>query len=297
MSWDNPFALGGHWYKGNLHTHTTQSDGLKTPQEASGWYREHGYDFVALTDHWQLSEGDDSCAQEGFVVVGGTELNGPRYHMVALGISSLPDQDLAASPGQIAEAVTRQGGLALMAHPYWTGQTSADIAPVDGLIGIEVYNSVCDMMDGLGCASVHWDELLANGARLNGFAVDDVHWKHDAEGRGFVMVRAPELGESALLEALSRGHFYASTGPLINDLRIVSNSAGSPMLQVRCSPCQSVTFYASASRGRRFHAPEGGSLDSAIYPLVAEQIYLRVECQDAMGGIAWSNPVYLPDIL
>ena len=69
------------------------------------------------------------------------------------------------------------------------------------------------------------------------------------------------------------------------------------MLQVRCSPCQTITFYASASRGRRFQAPKGGYLDSATYPLVAEQVYLRVECQDANGGIAWSNPVYLQDVL
>ena len=44
-------TLPGHWYKGNLHTHTTQSDGRLSPQEAVRWYEQNGYDFVALTDH------------------------------------------------------------------------------------------------------------------------------------------------------------------------------------------------------------------------------------------------------
>ncbi len=37
--------------KGNLHTHTTFSDGLLPVEEAVGRYRELGYDFVAVTDH------------------------------------------------------------------------------------------------------------------------------------------------------------------------------------------------------------------------------------------------------
>ena len=38
MSWTSPFSLPGHWYKGNLHTHTTQSDGDATPEQAVAWY-------------------------------------------------------------------------------------------------------------------------------------------------------------------------------------------------------------------------------------------------------------------
>jgi hypothetical protein len=293
MPWENPFAQSGHWFKGNLHTHTTQSDGLSTPEQAAAWYRQRGYDFVAITDHWYLSRADETCVDQGFLVMGGAELHGPSYHMLALGISMLPDQKLADAPQQLAERIVEQGGLAFMAHPYWTGQTSRDVGDVPGLCGIEVFNSVCHKMDGLGYARVHWDELLAAGAKLNALAVDDVHWKHGAAGRGFVMVRAPKLSEAALLGAIAKGHFYASTGPAISDLRVGSSPSGEPVLQVRCSPCRSITFYASASRGHRFEAPQGGALDGAIYPMTAEQVYLRVECEDALGGIAWSNPVYM----
>ncbi|HZI25739.1 MAG TPA: histidinol-phosphatase [Chryseolinea sp.] len=39
------------WYKGNLHTHTYWSDGDEYPEMVLDWYKSHGYDFIALSDH------------------------------------------------------------------------------------------------------------------------------------------------------------------------------------------------------------------------------------------------------
>jgi hypothetical protein len=39
------------WFKGNLHAHTANSDGDATPDEVVAWYRDAGYDLLALTDH------------------------------------------------------------------------------------------------------------------------------------------------------------------------------------------------------------------------------------------------------
>ena len=47
-----PFAMPGRFWRGNLHTHSTRSDGHLDPAETVGWYRDNGYDFVALTDHF-----------------------------------------------------------------------------------------------------------------------------------------------------------------------------------------------------------------------------------------------------
>ena len=297
MSWNSPFSLAGEWFKGNLHTHTTRSDGLFSPEEAIAWYRGQGYDFVALTDHWVLSRGQAFGHPNRFITIAGTELDGPGYHMLALGISDLPDRELADSVQALTDAVVGLGGLPFFAHPYWTGQSSADIAPIRGIAGIEVFNSVCEKEVGLGDASVQWDELLARGRRLNALAVDDVHWRHGAQGRAFVMVRASSLDESSILEAIRKGHFYSSTGPKIADLRVVHQEDGQPSLRVHCSPCSTITFHASGPRGRRFEAVPGRLLDAAIFPLRAEQVYLRVECRDAQGGVAWSNPIYVGDVL
>lgn len=46
------------WYKGNLHTHSYWSDGDEFPEVIMDWYKSHDYQFVALTDHNTLAEGD-----------------------------------------------------------------------------------------------------------------------------------------------------------------------------------------------------------------------------------------------
>lgn len=46
------------WYKGNLHTHSYWSDGDDYPEMIMKWYKDHGYDFVALSDHNTLAEGE-----------------------------------------------------------------------------------------------------------------------------------------------------------------------------------------------------------------------------------------------
>ncbi len=46
-----PFSQPGRWFRGNLHTHTNRSDGRLAPAEVIEWHVDHGYDFVAITDH------------------------------------------------------------------------------------------------------------------------------------------------------------------------------------------------------------------------------------------------------
>ena len=55
MRFANPFAAEGNWYRGNLHLHTSNSDGRLSPEAAVRLYQEHGYDFVAITDHNKLT--------------------------------------------------------------------------------------------------------------------------------------------------------------------------------------------------------------------------------------------------
>ena len=45
-----------NWYKGNLHTHTINSDGDSTPDAVTRWYKEHRYNFLVLTDHNFLTQ-------------------------------------------------------------------------------------------------------------------------------------------------------------------------------------------------------------------------------------------------
>ena len=295
MPWTSPFHRPGVWFKGNLHTHTTQSDGMRTPEEVLAWYRSRGYDFVALSDHWFLTGG---CAcDEGFVTLSAAEVQGSSYHLLTLGLRELPPREWAEEPQRIISELKGQGALCYIAHPYWTGRPSSDLVTLEGLDGIEVYNAVCEASKGTGHGRVHWDDCLSAGRRLTGLAVDDSHWHHDWEGVGYVMVRAECLSEDALLAALRAGAFYSSTGPVIEDLALTVHADGVQHLTVRCSACAEIIYYTAGPRGQRVVAEPGGSISHATFPLTPEQRFVRVECRDATGGIAWTNPVYVADVL
>ncbi len=51
-------AFSQSWYKGNLHTHSYWSDGDEFPEMIMDWYKSRGYQFVALSDHNTLNQGE-----------------------------------------------------------------------------------------------------------------------------------------------------------------------------------------------------------------------------------------------
>src|SRR5688500_12872243 len=95
------------WYKGNTHTHTLNSDGDSTPDDVVRWYREHGYQFLVLTDHNHLTATDALNALHGadekFLIVKGEEVT-DRFGDKPLHINGL----------DVAHKVEPQGGTSVV---------------------------------------------------------------------------------------------------------------------------------------------------------------------------------------
>jgi predicted metal-dependent phosphoesterase TrpH len=84
-----------NWYKGNLHTHTINSDGDSSPDAVARWYKEHRYNFLVLTDHNFLTTTDGLnsifAAKEKFLLIPGEEVHQrPVRHRHALGLPGRP---------------------------------------------------------------------------------------------------------------------------------------------------------------------------------------------------------------
>jgi len=284
-----PYQHPGRWYKGGVHCHSTRSDGGLSPGEVAEFYRSRGYDFLALTDHSRLTETDEFSTQR-FLCLPAEELSNP--HMVALGIHR-PIRDQLSFQRQI-NAVRRQGGLPILAHPAWMGLRVQDIARRRGLLGIEIYNYICETLNGKGHALNIWDELLERGHRLWGFAVDDAHLSqhHPGGDAGWIMVRAPKLTQEAIVRSIADGCFYSSTGPTIKGIEVAHDGPAID-LSIRCSPCQTITFIGAAYHGRRYAHPKGGLLTKVTHRLHPDMKYCRVECRAPDGTVAWTNPVFL----
>ena len=85
------YSTNGNWYKGNLHLHTRRSDGHLSVKEAVTRYHAAGYDFVAVTDHWQPFQQNGHkfpmLVLEG-VELDGYDAQGSCYHVLAIGLNN-----------------------------------------------------------------------------------------------------------------------------------------------------------------------------------------------------------------
>ncbi len=95
----NPFTKPGKWFKGNIHTHSTFSDGTKSVEELIRLYIKRGYDFLSITDHGIVVNTNHLTTKDFLMIQGeeicvGTSSSNTPYHLVALGIEkTLPFED------------------------------------------------------------------------------------------------------------------------------------------------------------------------------------------------------------
>ena len=168
------------------------------------------------------------------------------------------------------------GGFAYIAHPSEGNAFATRFAaavPVQEFDGIEIINGLQLTGGVLADATPLWDSLLTRGHELWGLANDDAHqFPGAAEQFPFtafdmVLCQAPTV--EAVLAALHRGAFYASTGLLFEELRLDVHS-----LHVRVPGAQQVRFVGA---GGRTLAVQSG--ESAVYRIQGDEGYVRIEAR------------------
>ncbi len=299
-TFSNPFEADGRWFKGNLHTHTSNSDGEMSPQKIVKAYEEAGYDFLSITDHGKLTDVEELTSQRLLLIPGeevcvGSSENGKFFHIVGVGIrGAIPvnDFDRSEAPQRAINLIREVGGEAIIAHPYWSGLIQSDLVGLQGHLGLEVYNTTCELDIGKGLSSVHWDDLLTKGLRLLGFAVDDAHSKErpylpQDSCRAWINVKAESFTEDSIMDSIRRGLFYSSNGPEIRNIEIEDDN-----IKVSSSPARSITFISNEWLGQK-NTAETGTIEEACYTLIGGETYVRIEVTDREGRTAWSNPFYI----
>ncbi len=296
-----PFDKPGRFYKGNLHAHSDISDGTLPPEELASLYREAGYDFLAITDHFLGEYGfpvtdTRPYRGEGFVTLLGAELHAPEtllgedWHILAVG---LPPDFSPTRPDErgpeLARRAAEAGAFVGIAHPAWYGLTPADAESLAGAAhAVEVYNHSTlednDRSDGWYLA----DALLAEGRRVDAYAADDAHLREgapDAFG-GWVEVRSEALEAGEILAALKRGHYYSSQGPEIEAVEV-----GQESVVVRCSPARGVFLGGRGTARARALGEDVRECELSLASFAGS--YFRVTVMDAAGRRAWTNPIWL----
>lgn len=285
------------WLKGNLHTHTIQSDGDTAAEEVAAWYRDHGYDFLVITDHDKITR---IPAPEGLVLIPGEEVTDrlPKkpLHVNALGVERVITPQGGKTPVDVLQrnidAVRGAGGVALVNHPNFGWAFGAEellqlrnFALLEIASGHPYVNS-----QGPPSAEAMWDRLLTDGRRVYGVAVDDSHhWKTTLEtdralpGKGWVVVRTEKRDAKSILGALQRGDFYASTG-----VELAEVARGRVKVKEKNGAHYRVQFIGSG--GRLLQESEGAS---AQYAIRGNEGYVRARVIDSNGKMAWTQPVFV----
>lgn len=297
------------WFKGNTHAHTTESDGDSSPEYVAQWYKAHGYDFLVISDHNVLVDPGTlgHLVDESFLLIPGEEvtssygdaavhLNGLNLHEL---VSPRKEGTLVATLQANVDVIREHDGIPHINHPnYAWSFGSHELAQVEGYRLLEIFN---------GHPSVHnqggggypgmeevWDVLLTRGKRVYGIAVDDAHhfqgeFSRDRinPGRGWVVVKAPALEASAIMEALEEGRFYASTGVELEDV-IVEEARLEIRIRTRGSFRYTTTFIGESGRVlKTVHGPV------ADFELVGPERYVRALVKDSGGAVAWVQPVFV----
>ncbi len=300
------------WYKGNTHTHTLNSDGDSTPDDVVRWYREHGYQFLVLTDHNFHTRIDGlnalHAADERFLVVRGEEVTsssgGKPMHVNGLDTSRRVGPQSGPEGSSVVDVLQRSidgirdaSGVPHINHPNFRWAiTPEELRQVRNYKLLEIFNGHPEVnnVGGGGVPGLEdvWDRVLSSGTLVYGIAVDDAQvFKQPGNpavagpGRGWVMVRAAQLDPKALLESLERGDFYASTGVVLDD---VVTTATSMTVTVKQQTTAKYRIQFIGKAGRLLNeVPDM----SASYTFTGDEGYVRARVLDSNGHTAWVQPV------
>jgi hypothetical protein len=301
-------AEGGRFFRGNLYCHSNRSDGLLEPKGVVEAYREAGYDFICLSDHfeeeygWQITD-TRPLRDEGFTTLVGAELSSApwtehnTYWITAAGLPT----DFGAPPvNDHAEAICRAaecGAFVIMLHP---GLNNLPLGAADWLPGleavhaVEIYNhnnamaAIPDRANG----AYMLDGLLEKGHKILVNAGDDAHFGHPRDRfGGWVEVYCEHLDPEALLGSMKAGRYYSTQGPSFRELLVKGDR-----LYVETSDAYAITLTGGGDRwqsGSERTSQGDEPIAEAEFDLAPFRgSYCRVTVVDPAGSRAWSNPIW-----
>lgn len=317
------FSKEGKWYKGNIHCHTTLSDGRLTPSEAVQLYKDNGYDFLSLSEHDYYVDLRNVYDSEDFILLPSVEASAVLYdnhgdrvktHHIhgILGNKDMQQQaghnliqhdtrlevpiykgtwDGLEAAQKVIDDLISKGCFVTYNHPTWSRVYMDEVVGLENVWAMEVYNYATVIECGEGYNSVFWDEMLRRNHFVYGFAADDNHnleERFDSLG-GYIMVRSEELSHEAIINHMLNGDYYFSSGPSIYQWGIDGNK-----VYVHCSHVEYIHFIAGGPiNSSETIMRKDNILEYGEHILKGNETYIRIECIDDKGKTAWTNAINL----
>ena len=290
------------FYKANMHSHSTDSDGVFTPAQLKEHYMAEGYQIIAYSDHRTVVPHNE-LSDENFLAITASEFNcadpayswprNPTYHLnffakdknASAFIPFVRDYSIEGINKVIREA-KEAGFLCQYNHPRWSMQTPENYLDLENLWGFELFNSGSEELNINGKADYEYSLYCRYGKSKNVAvtAGDDNHGEF-ARFMGFTMINSPSLDYDDVMNSLEKGDCYASMGPLIEELYIEDGA-----LHIKCSPVCRIAVMTDTRASERVYSEDGSdSITSAVIPLRIKTKYIRVVLVDTYNRRAWTR--------
>lgn len=310
-------------YFGNLHSHTSNSDGSNEPADAYYYARyTAGLDFLAVSDHveqidflewyYNKNEADDATVNGTFVGFAGWEWGSPLYgHINVFNTNSIIDDVVALwyyedFPEFINWLLSNSPAIAQFNHPgdeaYFTNWNNFEYlnSPTDLAFPLIEFQNAQQATD--------WYEFaLAQGWHLSPVWNQDNHsadWGTKNDGRAGIW--AESLSRNSLIDAINAGRTYAT---MDKNARLWIDLNGTPMgseLPVQSS--MSLHIHLSDIDYESWASIElvtkngvlmnlgayNGNLDTTFTVNFTNDEWLFVRAIQADSDYLWSAPVYIP---
>lgn len=292
----NPYRYKGEFLKGNLHTHSKYSPcGFYEPKKIINMYTSYKmeYDFLAITDHYTLTDISEFSDRKEIVLIKGVEFKRKDHQTLGINIKEYDDDlDDDTNHQELFNKVEKEGGINIICHPHGTREdywTLEELLKLDNYTGIEIFNNNVRMdCKGRAVATDLWDDLLSNGKYVYGFANDDMHIFSRAGG-AYNMILCEEKSIDSIINALKRGSFYASFGIKVEDIKVENNIIS---LKNGDKRVPYVYFKFIGKNGKVLKEEKG---NEASYKVKGDEGYVRVEVYREDGARAWLQPFLIEE--
>ncbi|MBE6811189.1 MAG: PHP domain-containing protein [Ruminococcaceae bacterium] len=309
----------GKWYKANLHSHSTDSDGALTPAQMKKAYMDKGYSVVAFSDHNVLVPHPE-LTDKNFVAITATEIDisdyrdmtvrhRPSYHLNFFAKNELCDKfvDFPKDEykknystkviNELVKKANEAGFLAQYNHPRWSQHTTVDYVTLEGFWGFEIINGATLRNELQGWGDIEYVTLIRNGQYPVTTASDDNHNVYPLENTAycdsfiaFTMIKAKELTYKGIIEAMENRDVYGTNGPIIKSLYIEDN-----IVHIETEPANAIVFRTEDRTTWRVLADDD-SLTNAKFDLsklTVKPKFIRFEVGNTHGQKAMTR-AYLP---
>lgn len=306
---------GPGWYRGDLHLHTTHSDGRYTPGEVVSGASSAGLDFMVSSEHntptASLVWGE--YARPDLLIMNGEEVTTRAGHYNALGLEPGQWIDWRYLPvdGQLPrflKKVQEDGGLAMANHPFCPFKGCDWRFGYKGMDAIEVWNGPWTPDD--EAAVKLWDGMLREGRTVpTATGASDAHRAGQKIGLPQTVVRADRLKQTSILAGIKAGRAYvAESDDVALDMSAAAgrrragigerlpSGPGSPVevsLRVQGAPGAVATFHTRDGVVKTAPIPDGDQTVT-FRTRARDSRYVRAEVRRPDGAmVALTNPIFV----